>query len=150
MGFLSIEDFIEGMIWTQRCSSSISPIFSLSPAFFRLSFWPLIYISIQTGFQWLELDNQIDSTSHPFLLLLIQPREDLNMTEPQCSSTQTEQKINSFNEQWRLCKAKDLQSSKKLGRQQSTEVAIALLTQQPWVQFLAFPRIFLNSWCCWD
>ena len=29
---------------------------------------------------------------------------------------------------------------------QSTEVAFALLIQQPWVRFLAFPRIFLKNY----
>ena len=32
----------------------------------------------------------------------------------------------------------------------STEVELALLTQQPQIRFLAFPILFLNSWCCWD
>ena len=36
------------------------------------------------------------------------------------------------------------------GGRHSTEVAFALRTQQPQVRFSAFPRIFPNSWCCWD
>ena len=43
-----------------------------------------------------------------------------------------------------------VQTIKDDGGQNSTEVAFALLTQQPGVRFLAFLRIFPNnSGCCW-
>ena len=38
----------------------------------------------------------------------------------------------------------------RVGGRHSTEVAFALLTQQTRVRFSTFPRIFPNSWCCWD
>ena len=51
-------------------------IFSLLPAFLLLVFRPLI--STQTGFQRLELDTQLDSTTNRFLQQLIQYFEDPN------------------------------------------------------------------------
>ena len=49
------------------------------PPFYSLSSsWSFSFISMQTGFQWLELDSQVGSTTDHYQLLCIQHGEDLN------------------------------------------------------------------------
>ena len=93
----------------------VSSIFSSLPAFLQLIYQLLI--SVQAGFQWLELGSQVDSISFHFLLLPIQYREVQNTMRAELAGLIANSGCH------------------------STQVMFALFIQQSWVWISTLPNL---------